>query len=74
MHIRPASEFVKVASRFPCEVMVIKDDVEVNGKSIMGLMMLAIAPGDKFTITTEGEKEEEAMDALKEMIEKNFPT
>lgn len=72
MHARPASVFVQVAAKYPCEVKVIKDDIEVNGKSIMGLMMLALSPGAEFKIMTEGELEEEALIALKKLVENDF--
>ncbi len=72
LHARPASLFVQLAAKFPCEVKVIKEDIEVNGKSIMGLMMLALAPGTEFSIITEGEKEEEALSALSDLVQKDF--
>ncbi|MEM7182952.1 MAG: HPr family phosphocarrier protein [Spirochaetota bacterium] len=72
LHVRPASDFVKLASKFPCEIIVIKDGIEVNGKSIMGLMMLALAPGDQFLIRAEGEEEAEAVSSLQELVAKNF--
>ena len=72
MHARPASVFVQTASKFPCEVKVIKDGIEVNGKSIMGLMMLALAPGSIFSLIVDGEKEDEALEKLSSLIEKNF--
>ena len=49
LHARPAAKFVKLANRFPCEIWVEKDDEEINGKSIMGLMMLAAAKGSVIT-------------------------
>ena len=64
MHARPASMFVKHAAKFPCEIFVIKDDIEVNGKSIMGLMMLALGPSAEFLIRADGEQEEDAIRAL----------
>ena len=72
MHARPASVFVQLAAKFPCEVKVIKEDIEVNGKSIMGLMMLALSPGAEFTILADGEKEDEAINALKNLVENDF--
>lgn len=71
-HARPASVFVKVASEFPCEIEVEKDDVTVNGKSILGLMMLAMGPGAIFTIIADGEKEEDAIEKLSALVERNF--
>lgn len=72
LHARPASQFVKIASRFPCEITVIKDGIEVNGKSIMGLMMLALSAGSEFSIRASGENEETALNLLMELIEKDF--
>lgn len=72
MHARPASVFVQFAAKYPCEVKVIKDEIEVNGKSIMGLMMLALSPGAEFIIVTEGEREDEAIAALKNLVENDF--
>ncbi|MDF3821492.1 HPr family phosphocarrier protein [Leptospira sp. 96542] len=74
LHARPASLFVKVAASFPCEVFVIKDDIEVNGKSIMGLMMLALGPGNQFLVKTDGKMEEEALTALINLVNHNFET
>lgn len=72
MHARPASIFVKVASKFPCDINVIRDDITVNGKSILGLMMLALGPGAEFTIEANGEQENEALEELKKLVENNF--
>lgn len=72
LHARPAAMFVKTAAKFSCEIKVIKDDIEVNGKSIMGLMMLALAPGVEFKILTYGENEEEAILELKKLVENDF--
>ncbi|WCL47912.1 HPr family phosphocarrier protein [Leptospira sp. GIMC2001] len=72
LHARPASVFVRAASQFPCEISVIRDDVTVNGKSILGLMMLALGPGAEFTVIAEGEKEEEALEKLKDLVINNF--
>ena len=72
MHARPASLFVKLASQFPCDITVIRDDVEVNGKSIMGLMMLALSSDVEFTITADGKKEDEALEVLEQLIQNDF--
>ena len=72
MHARPAAQFVKRASKFSCEVWVEKDDEQVNGKSIMGLMMLAAGQGAKLTITTEGQDAESAMQELGRLIQCGF--
>src|SRR6266699_2654561 len=54
IHARPAAMFVKTANRFDCQIFVEKDGERVNGKSIMGLMMLAAGPGSKLTVQAEG--------------------
>ena len=64
--------FVKLASKFPCDIFVIRDGVEVNGKSIMGLMMLALYPGAEFEIHASGEKEDDALIALNDLIQRDF--
>ena len=55
IHARPAAQFVKLASKFDADIVVEKDGEEVDGKSILGLMMLAVGHGSKITITAEGE-------------------
>ncbi len=72
MHARPASVFVQTASKFSSEIKVIKDEVEVNGKSIMGLMMLALSPGSEFKIIAEGNDEQSAIDALIDLVHNDF--
>lgn len=64
IHARPASEFVKLAGRFQAEIVLGKDDVWVNGKSIMGVMTLAAEYGSTLTIRAEGEDAQEAVGAL----------
>ena len=72
MHARPAAEFVKLASRFKSAVQVRKDDLAVNGKSIMGVMMLAAECGSSMAIRTDGEDAEEAMAALLALVADGF--
>ena len=72
MHARPAAQFVKRAGKFSCEIWVEKDDEQVNGKSIMGLMMLAAGQGAKLTLTTEGQDAESAMKELGQLIQCGF--
>ena len=72
MHARPAAEFVKLASRFKSAVEFRKDDLAVNGKSIMGVMMLAAECGSSLTIKTDGEDAESAMDALLALVADGF--
>lgn len=68
LHARPAAEFVKLASRFEAEVSVRKDDLEVNGKSIMGVLMLAAEPGAVLTLEADGADSEAAVAALAEYL------
>ena len=72
LHARPSAQFVKLCSRFRCDVWVEKDGEQVNGKSIMGLMMLAAGQGAKLLITTEGHDAEDAMRELGQLIECGF--
>jgi phosphocarrier protein HPr len=72
MHARPAAQFVKRASKYACEVWVEKDDEQVNGKSIMGLMMLAAGQGAKLTVTAEGADAESAVAELGSLIQSGF--
>jgi len=72
MHARPAAQFVKRASRYACDVWVEKDDEQVNGKSIMGLMMLAAGQGAKITVTAEGQDAEQAIAELGSLIQSGF--
>jgi len=72
LHARPAAEFVKTAGRFSSEVTVVKDGVEVNGKSIMGMLMLAAECGSSLTIRARGEDAESALDALRDLVASGF--
>ena len=72
LHARPAAEFVKLASGFACEVWVEKDGLEVNGKSIMGVLMLAAEAGSRLRLRTVGQDAEAALDALAELIARGF--
>ena len=72
LHARPAAEFVKLASTFKSDVLVRKDDLEVNGKSIMGMMMLAAEFGSAVTIRTTGADAPAAADALVDLVERRF--
>ncbi len=72
IHARPAAQFVKTASQFSCEIQVEKDDEQADGKSIMGLMMLAAGHGSVLSISTNGDDSEQALTALGELIERNF--
>jgi len=72
LHARPAAEFVKLAATFRAEVMVRKEDLEVNGKSIMGMMMLAAECGSAITIRTSGSDAAAAADALAGLVNSRF--
>src|ERR1035437_2990902 len=72
LHARPAAMFVRIASRHRCEVWVAKEGEEVNGKSIMGLMMLAAGQGSKLQIRCEGADADKAMEELEELIKSRF--
>ena len=72
LHARPAAEFVKLANRFASEVWVTKDQVEVNGKSIMGVMMLAAECGSTVDIRANGADAREAVEALASLVTERF--
>jgi phosphocarrier protein HPr len=72
LHARPAAMFVRIASRYRCEVWVDKEGEEVNGKSIMGLMMLAAGQGSTLRIRCEGEDASKAMHDIEELIKAGF--
>jgi len=72
LHARPAAMFVKVANRHRCEIWVEKDGESVNGKSIMGLMMLAAGQGSALSVSADGEDAEQALDAIDELLKSKF--
>jgi phosphocarrier protein HPr len=72
LHARPAAEFVKVATRFRSEVWVSKDEIEVSGKSIMGVMMLAAEHGSSISIRATGDDAEATVAALVQLVESRF--
>jgi len=72
LHARPAAMFVRISSRYRSEVWVEKEGEQINGKSIMGLMMLAAGQGSKLTIRCEGPDADKAMEELEELIRKKF--
>ncbi|OVE79498.1 phosphocarrier protein HPr [bacterium I07] len=72
LHARPAALFVETASRFDAEVTIIKDGLEVNGKSIMGLLMLAAEKGSEITLRTDGKDEVDMFEALKALLDGKF--
>ena len=72
MHARPAAEFVKTAGKFQAEITVAKDGLEVNGKSIMGVLMLAAEQGSSLRIAARGDDAGAAVDALAELVDAGF--
>ena len=72
LHARACALFVKTAARFQSHILVSRDDLEVNGKSIMGVMMLAAEEGSTIKVRAEGEDEVEMLAALKELVEGKF--
>jgi phosphocarrier protein HPr len=72
LHARPAAMFVRIASRHRAEIWVWKEGEEVNGKSIMGLMMLAAGQGSKLRIRCDGPDADKAMEELEELIKAGF--
>ena len=72
LHARACAMFVKTASKFRSQVLVSRDDLEVNGKSIMGVMMLAAEEGSMIKVRAEGEDESQAVAALRELVDGKF--
>ncbi|PYJ80796.1 MAG: HPr family phosphocarrier protein [Verrucomicrobia bacterium] len=72
IHARPAAMFVKTANRFECDVFVEKDGEKVNGKSIMGLMMLAAGPGSKLSVYAEGQDAARLLNELEALLKRKF--
>jgi len=72
LHARPAAEIVKTSARFQSEITLVRDGMEVNGKSIMGVMMLAAECGATLVLRAEGSDAEEALDALAALILNKF--
>ena len=72
IHARPAAMIVRIANRFPAELYVEKDDEQVNGKSIMGLMMLAAGHGSKLKFLASGERAEELLKEIEALFTRRF--
>lgn len=72
LHARASALFVKTASRFRSDIKIEREGIAVNGKSIMGIMMLAAAKGTRIKVTIEGEDEADALAALGELIANGF--
>ncbi len=72
LHARASAKFTKLAGSFPCEVFLTRNGRRVNAKSIMGVMMLAAGLGSEVQIETDGDREQEAMQALRALIDDKF--
>ncbi len=72
IHARPAAMIVRIANRYPAELYVEKEDEQVNGKSIMGLMMLAAGQGSKLKFTAIGEGCSDVLKELEQLFERKF--
>jgi phosphocarrier protein len=72
LHARASAKLTKLAGSFPCEIWIAKGERRVNAKSIMGVMMLAAGLGSEVVIDTEGDREQEAMDAILALIADKF--
>jgi phosphocarrier protein len=72
LHARPAAEIVKTAAKFKSDVTIVRDELEVNGKSIMGVMMLAAEFGSTVTLRAAGDDAEAAVDAIASCIANKF--
>ncbi|MEO7966060.1 MAG: HPr family phosphocarrier protein [Gemmatimonadaceae bacterium] len=72
IHARPAAEIVKTAGRYKCDITLVRDELEVNGKSIMGVMMLAAEFGSTVFLRADGPDAEEALNAISMLIANKF--
>lgn len=72
LHARPAAKFVKLAENFASSIRIEKDDLVVNGKSIMGVLMLAAECGSRITVCAEGPDAEDALTALADLVGQGF--
>jgi len=72
LHARPAAEIVKTAAKFKSEITLVRDELEVNGKSIMGVMMLAAEYGATLKLRADGPDAEQALSAIATLIESKF--
>lgn len=72
LHARPAALFVRVVNKFDGKIQVVRDSEQVDGKSIMGLLTLAAGYGSKIKVIVDGEKEEEILDKIGQLIENKF--
>ncbi|MFA6543374.1 MAG: HPr family phosphocarrier protein [Limisphaerales bacterium] len=72
IHARPAAMFVKIASRYSCDIFLEKDGEKINGKSIMGLLMLAAGPGSRLTLEANGKDAAQAAAEIEDLFQRKF--
>ena len=72
IHARPAAMFVKIASRYACDIFLEKDGERINGKSIMGLLMLAAGPGSRLTLEVSGRDAAQATAEIEDLFRRKF--
>jgi phosphocarrier protein HPr len=72
LHARPAAEIVKLSSKFNCDITIVREDLEVNGKSIMGVMMLAAEDGSNILVRADGPDAEQAVSAIADLVAAKF--
>jgi phosphocarrier protein len=72
LHARPAAEIVKLSAKFKADITIVRDDLEVNGKSIMGVMMLAAEFGSNILVRANGPDAEQAVNAIAELVAAKF--
>jgi len=72
LHARAATKLVQLASKYPCEITIAKDGHDVNGKSIMGVLMLVASKGSVITLKAKGDRADEAIAALEKLIDDKF--
>lgn len=72
LHARAATKLVQLASKFPCEITLVKEGHEVNGKSIMGVLMLVASKGTKLVVRAKGDRAAEAVAAIAKLVEDKF--
>lgn len=72
LHARAASRLVQLASKFPCEIVLRREEQEANAKSVMGVLLLCGSKGTKLTVVASGERASEAVDSIGELIKDRF--
>lgn len=72
LHLRPSSKLAQLASKYPCEIWISKNDKKVNAKSVLGITMLAAGKGSELEIEFDGEKENQAASEIENFFDSNF--